>query len=396
MQHFKISKPVRILALALAMILCLQVFAPTRASAATVNSQSAVQQTLNAIANGSKSIDSSTVMAVGRTFTGTRSGEQCKGYAKNVFIILWGVNPGSTQAKPNNYLLSNPSSVKKVGSVTNITTSNISSLFSGARVGDFVQMRRSHGGSHSAIVYAISSSGVTFLEANTDGKNTIMKNTYTWSSLCTKNAAMSVYTSTSYTAATGYAGTSASSSTSAKSNASVAEVEALLFDATFYANIYADLRNAFGYNSASLINHWLNHGISEGRVASPFFDAKWYLANNPDVAKAYGSTNYKAAYDHFTHHGFNEGRQGSPYFSATYYLNKYSDLKNAFGSNYLAAARHFLSNGLSEGRQASAQFNISVYNSCNPDVVRTFSNPLYRISHYIAYVQYGSESRRCV
>lgn len=390
------KKSIRFLALALAVLLCTQVMLPLKASAATINSQEEVRSLLDAIANGSLTLDANTVMAVGETFTGSYSSNQCKGYARNVWKIVFNVEPGSTQKQPNNYLLNAPAEAKKVGTVTNMTTQNISSLFASARVGDFVQIRRSHGGSHSAIVYAISSDGVTFLESNMDGKNTVSKNTYTWAKLCS-NAGMSVYTVASYTAATGTGSNSMVTSPSvSKSNASAADVEKILFDATFYANIYPDLRNAFGYNATSLKNHWKNHGIREGRVASPFFDAKWYLSNNPDVAKAYGANNYAGAYSHFISYGFNEGRQGSPYFSAVYYLSKYSDLKNAFGSNYLAAAKHFLNHGLKEGRQASAQFSISVYNQHNSDVVKAFSNPLYRISHYIAYVQYGSEHRKCV
>ena len=40
------------------------------------------------------------------------------------------------------------------------------------------------------------------------------------------------------------------------------------FDYRFYADTYADLKNAFGYNEGSLRNHWLTYGINEGRVSS--------------------------------------------------------------------------------------------------------------------------------
>lgn len=157
-----------------------------------------VKARLDKIANGTLKYNSSTVLEVGKTFKGTRANEQCKGYAKNVFYLCFGVTPGSTQAQPNNHLLSTTSGMKKVGSVTNMTASNIIALFGKARPGDFVQMRRSQGGSHSAIVYSVTSTGVTFLEANVDGKNTIRKRTLTWSSLCSSNAKMSVYTATNY------------------------------------------------------------------------------------------------------------------------------------------------------------------------------------------------------
>lgn len=161
---------------------------------------SAVQKRLDAIGNGSLRYNQSTVMKIGAKFTGTRSGEQCKGYAKNVFYLCFGITPGSTQSRSKglNYLLNSTTGMTKLGSVTNMSISRISALFANARPGDFVQMRRSHGGSHSAIVYSVTSSGVTFLEANLDNRNTVYLRTYTWAELCSKNAAMSVYTAANY------------------------------------------------------------------------------------------------------------------------------------------------------------------------------------------------------
>ena len=165
-----------------------------------IQSSNAVRSRLDAIGNGTLRYNSSTVMKIGFKFTGTRSSEQCKGYAKNVFYMCFGITPGSTQSRDKglNHLLNSTTGMTKLGSVTNMTNSNISALFSKARPGDFVQMRRSHGGSHSAIVYSVTSSGVTFLEANLDGNNTVYLRTYTWADLCSKNAKMSVYTATYY------------------------------------------------------------------------------------------------------------------------------------------------------------------------------------------------------
>lgn len=38
----------------------------------------------------------------------------------------------------------------------------------------------------------------------------------------------------------------------------------------YYADTYADLKNAFGYNQASLYTHWNDHGKGEGRRASQY------------------------------------------------------------------------------------------------------------------------------
>lgn len=166
----------------------------------TNTTASAVRARLDAIGNGSLQYDKDTVMKIGAKFSGVRAGEQCKGYAKNVFYLCFGITPGSTQSRDKglNYLLNGTTGMTKLGSVTNMTNSNISALFANARPGDFVQIRRNHGGSHSAIVYSVTSGGVTFLEANTDNENTVTLLTYSWTDLRNKNAAMSVYTATNY------------------------------------------------------------------------------------------------------------------------------------------------------------------------------------------------------
>ncbi len=164
----------------------------------TSSTEQTVKSRLDQIRNGSLRYNSYTVMQEGKKFTGTNAGEQCKGFARNVFYMLFKVNVGSTRAKPNNHLLNSGSGYSLAGSTSSLTSSGAKNLFSGARPGDFVQMRRSHGGSHSAIVYSVSSTGVTFFEANTDNRNTVMVNTYSWSSLASKNAKMARYTAKDY------------------------------------------------------------------------------------------------------------------------------------------------------------------------------------------------------
>lgn len=155
-----------------------------------------VQRRLKAIGTGELKLNDNTDLVVGHTFVGTRSNEQCKGYARNLFNMCFGINIGSTQG--NNYKLDLVNGVSHVGTVTKMTTQNISALFAQARPGDFVQMKRGHGGPHSMIIYSVKADGINVLEANTDGRNTICASSYTWSDLCNKNAAMSVYTASNY------------------------------------------------------------------------------------------------------------------------------------------------------------------------------------------------------
>lgn len=144
------------------------------------------------------------VYEVGTKYKGPYYKEQCKGFAKSVFQELFGYNIGSTQSRSsgNNYKLNYSSSkTKYIGSVTDITddsNKDLKELFEDARPGDFVQMRRHHGGSHSAIVVSVSSSKIVLVEANVDGKNGIIKKSYTWDDLCNANEAMSLYTAKKY------------------------------------------------------------------------------------------------------------------------------------------------------------------------------------------------------
>jgi hypothetical protein len=77
----------------------------------------------------------------------------------------------------------------------------------------------------------------------------------------------------------------------------------------FYRGKYSDLRAAFGSDVAALKRHYLNSGIREGRQPNAFFSPKTYLAVNPDVARVYGSTNYKGALNHWITSGMRECRR---------------------------------------------------------------------------------------
>lgn len=144
------------------------------------------------------------IYEIGTKYKGPYYTEQCKGFAKSVFKEIFGYNIGSTQSRSsgNNYKINYSSSkTKYVGSVTAIndtSTQELKSLLEDARSGDFIQMRRHHGGSHSAIVVSVSSSKIVVVEANVDGNNGIIKGSYTWSDLCDDNEALSLYTAKKY------------------------------------------------------------------------------------------------------------------------------------------------------------------------------------------------------
>lgn len=140
------------------------------------------------------------VFKLNTKYTGPRASEECKGFARTVHKYLFGYDIGSTQDHPNNYKINiSTKNTKLVGSVTkNSSDDDFKKLFLKGQPGDFVQMRRSHGGSHSAILYSVNSKGVVFYEANINGNNGIVKKSYTWAELNKKNEAMSLYSSKNY------------------------------------------------------------------------------------------------------------------------------------------------------------------------------------------------------
>lgn len=133
-------------------------------------------------------------------------------------------------------------------------------------------------------------------------------------------------------------------------NGSKEEIAALCFDAKYYADTYPDLKAAFGYDSAKLLNHWRTCGIKEGRGASPILDLTYYMANNVDLRKAYGDRNYSSGYEHFLKYGYAEFRPSSQYYNGDYYRRNYADLRS-YDSKFLL--RHFINYGISEGRYAN-------------------------------------------
>ena len=161
--------------------------------------------------------------------------------------------------------------------------------------------------------------------------------------------------------------------------------KAIAFNYKFYADLYEDLKNNYGYNESLLYKHWITYGIKEGRIASPAYCSAFYLKNNGDIATAYGCMNCAKAYFHYTIYGYKEGdREISPIFSAKYYLSNNIDVANTYGNNnFFMAAAHFNSCGIYEFRNSSQYYNGQYYKNKNGDLHNMSSYKL--IIHYIKY-----------
>lgn len=82
----------------------------------------------------------------------------------------------------------------------------------------------------------------------------------------------------------------------------------LVFNPTYYANKYADLKKAFGVNATALFNHFKQYGMKEGRKASANFDVKVYKNTYADLRAAFGE-NLPLYYKHYIEYGKKEGRR---------------------------------------------------------------------------------------
>lgn len=85
----------------------------------------------------------------------------------------------------------------------------------------------------------------------------------------------------------------------------------IIFDAEDYVKYNPDLLIAYGYDEDALMQHFLEHGMSEGRIASEWFNVHAYMQKNPDLVEIYG-TDYFSYFMHYVNWGYYE------YRSATY------------------------------------------------------------------------------
>lgn len=104
--------------------------------------------------------------------------------------------------------------------------------------------------------------------------------------------------------------TNSSESKSYKSNYTKLEVNVIksLFDPEYYAKQYPDVVSALGNSKEALWNHYVSHGLAEGRQINKYFNVLAYSAAYPDLQKAFGD-DILAYYVHYMNYGKNENRQ---------------------------------------------------------------------------------------
>ena len=183
---------------------------------------------------------------------------------------------------------------------------------------------------------------------------------------------------------------------------------ASIYQYGFYRSHNTDLQKAFGTNTDKYLEHFVEHGMNEGRQGSEEFNLEIYKNNNADLCKVYGNDNV-AYYKHYINYGKAEGRNAKtlvvPAASTVYkgvdyasiyqyefYRSHNTDLQKAFGINTAKYLEHFVEHGMDEGRQGSEEFNLSVYKKNYSDLVKVYGNK--NKSYYLHYMNYGKNEGR--
>ena len=139
------------------------------------------------------------------------------------------------------------------------------------------------------------------------------------------------------------------------------------FDVNSYRRRYKDLRMVFGQNMKAYYQHYLDNGQYEKRITTgniaeldgvtvydgvdygAVYNYNYYVNKYPDIQAAYGDDDI-AVLEHFVNCGMNEGRIASTNFNEQQYVSRYADLQGAFGTDSRSYYIHYLTFGIREGR----------------------------------------------
>ncbi|MEB3180725.1 MAG: pre-peptidase C-terminal domain-containing protein [Nostocaceae cyanobacterium] len=151
-----------------------------------------------------------------------------------------------------------------------------------------------------------------------------------------------------------------------------------LFDARFYAANNPDLAAAGLVTEAQLLAHFQSSGLNEGRIFSPLVNLNFYRASNSDLS----SFNNQQLFDHLQNYGVAEGRRFSPFVDLKFYQAANADLAG-FNNEFLF--NHLRTSGINEGRLFSQYFDINYYRTNNSDLVSAGLRGIQLLEHFQLY-----------
>lgn len=202
-----------------------------------------------------------------------------------------------------------------------------------------------------------------------------------------------------------------------------------VYDYSYYINNNLDIKVAYTWKTckggsliddASVLRHFYDWGMIEGRRGNASFDIAGYYNSYEDLRAAYGR-NVRAYYCHYCDWGVYENRtsnrnakmhyrtalDGVDYsflYNGEYYADRNGDVKAAYTYNFTnadrvvddgAVLRHLVNFGMNEKRQPSANFNVDTYKNRYSDLQAAYGNN-WR-AYYLHYIYYGvSENRSAI
>ncbi|MFB2973750.1 C2 family cysteine protease [Aerosakkonema sp. BLCC-F183] len=140
-----------------------------------------------------------------------------------------------------------------------------------------------------------------------------------------------------------------------------------LFDASYYQAANPDLAKAGITTEAQLRAHFETTGLNEGREFSPFVNLNVYRASNGDLQAA-GLTTNQQLLAHLQNKGVAEGRNFSQFGDINFYLQSNNDVNQFFQGNREQAFLHLKNNGVKEGRLFSPVVDLNFYRDANSDL----------------------------
>ncbi len=177
-----------------------------------------------------------------------------------------------------------------------------------------------------------------------------------------------------------------------------------VYDPDYYMSYNPDVAASYGSSSDTLICHFINQGMAEGRIASESFNVNAYRSRYEDLRKAYGYT-MPLYYYHYMQMGKAEGRiatgdivtsyDGRDYsavYDYAYYVDNNSDVAAAYSGNDAQTIIHFVNFGMKEGRRASESFDVRYYKQRYQDLSAAYDDDLK--AYYIHYIDYGQREGR--
>lgn len=149
-----------------------------------------------------------------------------------------------------------------------------------------------------------------------------------------------------------------------------------------------DMEGHKAYGIVYLEGYWYRCDESTGeagerKYAGDIFIAEDYARYNPDVAAVYSDE--ETLLKHWLEYGIYEGRRPSRLYDGNYYIFMYGDKATAAGDSPEKVLGSFVMDGMQYGYSGSEEFNLVAYMACNEDLYYIFGTDFE--SYYYHYIE---------